>query len=91
MVKSRDDRVETGIMQFGDDFPGVFLRGDHAAYYSLVIRDLLAKFNNEKGLASFDPVTLVLHVNNLIDILSCSHGEIPTVVQMMKPLERCFA
>lgn len=84
-----EDRVQTGIMQFGDDFPGVFIRGDHAAYYTLVIKDLLAKFKNEKSLAAFDPVTLAVHVNNLIDILSCSHGETPAVVQMLKPLEEC--
>lgn len=29
------DRVETGVVQFGDDWPGVFIRGDNAAYYSM--------------------------------------------------------
>ena len=27
-------RVETGVVQFGDDWPGVFVRGDDAAYYA---------------------------------------------------------
>lgn len=28
----QEPRVETGTIQFGDDWPGVFLRGDEALY-----------------------------------------------------------
>lgn len=28
-----EQRVETGPVQFGDDWPGVFIRGDDAAWY----------------------------------------------------------
>jgi hypothetical protein len=31
------ERVETGAVQFGDDWPGVFIRGDHALYYALCL------------------------------------------------------
>lgn len=34
-------RVETGPIAFGDDWPGVFIRGDNAAYYALNLRMLL--------------------------------------------------
>ncbi|RDL44668.1 hypothetical protein DN730_09795 [Marinomonas piezotolerans] len=34
-------RVETGAVQFGDDWPGVFIRGDNAAHYSMAIDGLL--------------------------------------------------
>lgn len=30
-------RLESGPVQFGDDWPGVFLRGDNAAYYVMVL------------------------------------------------------
>jgi hypothetical protein len=33
-----DERVETGPLQFGDDWPGLFIRGDNAAYYAMVLR-----------------------------------------------------
>ena len=88
--KDQEDRVQTGLMQFGDDFPGVFIRGDHAAYYSLVLSDLLAKSRNEKSMASFDPIALATHAEALIDILSYSHGEKPKVIQELKPLEECL-
>ncbi len=30
-------RVETGPIQFGDDWPGVFIRGDNALQYAMVL------------------------------------------------------
>lgn len=35
-------RPETGPMQFGDDWPGVFIRGDNAAYYARTLARVLA-------------------------------------------------
>jgi hypothetical protein len=35
-------RVETGATRFGDDWPGVFIRGDNAMYYAMVL-DVLVK------------------------------------------------
>lgn len=35
-------RPETGSMQFGDDWPGVFIRGDNAAGYALALQDILS-------------------------------------------------
>ena len=35
-------RAETGSMQFGnEDWPGVFIRGDDAAYYSMLLEQVL--------------------------------------------------
>lgn len=31
-------RPETGVMQFGDDWPGVFIRGDNAMMFSADLR-----------------------------------------------------
>lgn len=33
-------RVETGAVQFGDDWPGYFIRGDNAMYISMQIEIL---------------------------------------------------
>lgn len=35
----QDRRVESGTIQFGDDWPGVFIRGDQAAYLAMHLRD----------------------------------------------------
>lgn len=34
-------RVETGPVQFGDDWPGVFIRGDNAFGYAMALRAFL--------------------------------------------------
>jgi hypothetical protein len=35
-------RIETGPVQFGDDdWPGVFIRGDHALHFSFTLTSLL--------------------------------------------------
>ena len=36
-----EGRPETGPMQFGDDWPGVFIRGDNAGWYAMLLSDLL--------------------------------------------------
>ncbi len=35
------NRVESGAIQFGDDWPGLFLRGDDAKYLSMAIECVL--------------------------------------------------
>jgi hypothetical protein len=37
----RDERMETGPIQFDDDWPGVFLRGDNAIGFGLHLRAVL--------------------------------------------------
>lgn len=34
-------RVETGPIQFGDDWPGIFLRGDNAFGYALALQEAM--------------------------------------------------
>ena len=37
-LEAQEERVENGPVQFGSDWPGVFLRGDSAAYYALNLK-----------------------------------------------------
>ena len=42
------ERVETGVVQFGDDWPGVFIRGDAAFFLNIQLSglvDLLSEAN----------------------------------------------
>jgi len=34
-------RVETGPVQFGDDWPGVFIRGDNAFGYAMALQEAM--------------------------------------------------
>lgn len=40
-LPAQQARVETGPVQFGDDWPGVFIRGDNAGYYAMALDALL--------------------------------------------------
>lgn len=39
--RRRDGRVETGAVQFDDDWPGVFIRGKHAFVCKMALENLL--------------------------------------------------
>lgn len=36
-------RPETGPMQFGKDWTGIFIRGDRALYFGLILNDFLTR------------------------------------------------
>lgn len=37
----QEERVESGPIQFGNDWPGVFLRGDNALFYAMALKKML--------------------------------------------------
>lgn len=41
---AQEDRVETGAIQFGEDWPGFFLRGKHALFLAGNLKMLIEKF-----------------------------------------------
>lgn len=41
VIPHEGDRVETGAVQFGDDWPGVFIRGDNAFAYAMALETVL--------------------------------------------------
>ena len=43
------NRPETGPMQFGEDWPGVFIRGDNACWYPLVLKSFLDAHPSKEG------------------------------------------
>lgn len=42
-LPAQQKRAATGVVQFGEDWPGVFIRGDNAGYYAMVLKDILAR------------------------------------------------
>jgi hypothetical protein len=37
----QSERIETGPIQFGDDWPGVFIRGDEALDYAMLLHEII--------------------------------------------------
>jgi hypothetical protein len=46
-IPHEGERVETGAIQFGNDWPGVFIRGDNAAAYAMDLRRMLEHIPDE--------------------------------------------
>lgn len=70
LVPPLDKRIETGPLQFGDDWPGVFFRGDDALFMAGYLALALQHVPDQAGF----PVKQLLM--NLRDTLqSCSVGD----------------
>ena len=50
-LPEQDERVETGPVRFGDDWPGVFIRGDNAGYYAMALKQYLDQIEPIAGIA----------------------------------------
>ena len=64
---NQDERVETGAIQFGKDWPGLFIRGDNAAWYRLNLMSILEKAKN--GEIKLDILTELSALNGIISDL----------------------
>lgn len=78
-------RPETGTMQFGNDWPGIFIRGDNAAYYAMCLKTHL----DHPGEDAFAEA----NVRCLLDLLSSSTVRIYGDVNLPSglPVEPQFA
>ena len=79
-------RIETGPVQFGDDWPGTFIRGDNAAYYAMLLKDLLELVkDNDDPQVKFDVALL----QGLVDDLVSSDVRNFRNILKLRPIEEC--
>ena len=64
-----DQRVETGPIQFGDDWPGVFIRGDEALFMAGYCRRAMALTTPQQELLK----KMLLNLSETLQ--SCSVGD----------------
>ena len=64
MLPAAEPRAETGPVQFGNDWPGVFFRGDTAFYYAFHLEQILKGGDN--------PVSRMI-LKGLLDTLKASN------------------
>jgi hypothetical protein len=93
-------RAETGPMQFGQDWNGIFIRGGNAGYMAFELKHLLKAMEELLETRNVDlfvskiggPISGPVHsLNMVIDCLSSSHQDATGVtVQHMKPFAECF-
>lgn len=61
-------RLETGVIQEGDDWPGVFIRGDNAFADAMALREVLTAVNP----SMCNPISLHM-VEGLLALLESSN------------------
>jgi hypothetical protein len=71
------DRAETGPMQFGDDWPGVFIRGDNAMGMAIAL-EVVLDTTDVGGFAAME-------LRGLVRTLRGCDARLSPTVQMMKP------
>ena len=63
-------RVESGPVQFNEDWPGVFIRGDHCLHYqfelSKLIEELEVKARESKDLANLIQLTTLTSLRDML-------------------------
>lgn len=64
-------RLETGVVQCGEDWPGVFIRGDEAAYYAHSLFGLLESLPSEP--ADIHVQIMTSHLAGLARLLNRSN------------------
>lgn len=85
-MEARSVRAETGLMKFGDDWCGVFIRGDNAMYYGQLIELVL-----ERAVAAGDESDAIYRVllKNFAEFLMGSDERTKRDdVQQMKAFEQ---
>ena len=53
-----EERIETGVVQFNDDWPGVFIRGDNALHFGHIIGNIISCCKDDKMIDFFDKMYL---------------------------------
>ena len=74
-------RPETGPMQFDDDWPGLFIRGDNAHYYALALSRLMD--------GDTDVLTVEAPLRGLLELLRGTHARSGVPQQKMKAFVDC--
>jgi hypothetical protein len=72
-VEELEERIETGPLQINDDWPGTFIRGDNAAYYALMLGELLTT-RKEDDYESFSSTIAWTVMKSLYGVLRSSNA-----------------
>ena len=64
-------RVETGVLEINDDWPGVFIRGDNAMHYAMSIKQVLSKLEAESN-TDIHTALAVSALKSLLELLASS-------------------
>lgn len=80
-------RIESGPIQFGDDWPGLFLRGDDCFHYASHLRRVLETVN---GIDNLIPKALLRSLLDDLESTNIHNRSTDSVpIELLKPAEEC--
>lgn len=80
------NRIETGTVQFDEDWRGLFIRGDNAMQFAMALEMLM---DNPEA-ARDNPFSVVAPLQGLLQLLRSSNHHFEDVdCQMLKKFEEC--
>lgn len=65
-LPAQEPRVESGTIQFGTDWPGVFIRGDSAAWAAMLLKTLLESGKVDDLIIRWELVNLQKLLSNCV-------------------------
>lgn len=82
-------RAETGTLQFGDDYPGIFIRGDNAGWFGFCLKNILNQI--EQGTLSMDTGVFCALRSLENTLTGCDTRTLdPAAVVLVKDFEDCL-
>lgn len=66
-IQNLEGRIETGPVQFNDDWPGIFIRGDNSGYYALHLKEAIERLEQ---IAKEEEVGIWITIDVLKGLLS---------------------
>lgn len=81
------DRVETGVIQFGDDWPGTFIRGDNSMAYGLYLAQFLKDPNDVMARCQMEGLLRLLGQSNI----NPNFSGFDELVKMLQPKSHASA
>lgn len=68
-LPEQTERVETGPTQFGDDWPGIFVRGDNAFAYAMALSEAIERLETVMNKRKIEDFLILGQLENLRDLL----------------------
>ncbi len=83
------NRPETGTMQFGQDWPGIFIRGDNAFFHALALKQVLEAVDVEASGMAFIYKADCVELVKLLESCNVNHDPPPTPQKLVR-FEDCL-
>jgi hypothetical protein len=80
-------RPETGPMQFGDDWPGYFMRGDNAVYLGMLLGEMLTSMEPQDNPQRALEISML---RGLAEGLQSADVHLGASVQKLQPFAQCL-